>query len=389
MSAGGLVLAPSIVPAVAAGTIVTGPAVVAGGAILVARAAAVAVEGSVRIIGEQGELVEAGAAALRWEVAAADVVAVNARIRLLRERVAEAGVPVAVPAPLTLSSSCDPAELSRMARVAQIALAKAQAELDDKLPPSRLGTVSTSLRRRHEIAVRVVSPEDVGPVLALLDPDATTAELRSVLEAAERVRRYPRDADPLISEMRRRVDEINPRVFRRRLAASWLESLEDGPLPSPPADMPHTVARLRQVVAGNTDLTPEDRVRGLRMLAWVEQTRRQQLVRELVRHCLAEDGYHIDETFDVQNTVGLRLSKADWSGQHTADVWVDLDGRMHARVVRASGARRADARLTDEIRCAEFATALERAGRKLVIEGAKVKVMMDRGAPSRALPEDD
>ncbi|MEU0878650.1 hypothetical protein ABZ345_08645 [Lentzea sp. NPDC005914] len=417
MSAGGLVLAPAVVPAVAAGAIVIGAAVVVGGAILVARAASAAIEGSVRIIGEQGELVEArvaaieasAEAALRWEVAAADVVSVNARIRLLRERVAEAGVPVAVPPPVKLSSSCEPAELSRMARVAQIALAKAQAELDGKLPPLRLGLVSAreiddrtskalagyeqALRRRYEVAVTApvsppdVSQQDVDSVLALLDPDATTAERNSVLEAAEMAELQPHNADMYVSEMRTRINVINPKVARRRVAASWLESLEDGPLPHPPADMAETVDRLRQVVAGSADLGPEDRTRGLRMLAWVEETRRQQLVRELVSHCLEEDGYHVDETFDVQNTVGLRLSKEDWNGQHSADVWVDRNGLMHARVVRASGARSADARLTDETRCAEFATALEQAGEKLVIEGSRVKVVMDRNAPVQAKSE--
>jgi len=416
MSAGGLVLAPAVVPALAAGAIVIGAAVVVGGAVLVARAASAAIEGSVRMIGEQGELVEArvaaieasAVAALRWEVAAADVVSVNARIRLLRERVAAAGVPVAVPRPLKLSSSCEPAELSRMARVAQLALAKAQAELDANLPPLRLGLVSAreadtrtsaalagyeqALRRRYATAVTVPaapisSKQDVESVLALLDPDATTEERNSVLEAAELVELHPHRSDMYVSEMRERINKVNPKAARRRVAAAWLESLEDGPLPNPPAEMADTLERLQKVVSGASDLTSEDRVHGLRMLAWVEETRRQQLVRELVSHCLAEDGYRVDETFDVQNTVGLKLSKADWKGQHTADVWVDQNGLMHARVVRADGARSADARLTDETRCAEFATALEQAGDKLVIEGSKVKVVMDRGAPVQAASE--
>ncbi len=413
MSAGGLVLAPAIVPAVAAGAIVIGAAVVVGGAILVARAAGAAIEGSVRIIGEQGARLEArvdaieatAAEALRWEAAAADVVSVNARIRLLRERVVTAGVTMAVPQPLRLESSCDPAELTRWARAAQQELAKAQAELDRVLPPPRLNLVSAreavsetasalaryeqALRRRYEVAVTVpavpaVSQQDVELVLTLLDPDATTAERNSVLEAAALVQQHPHNADMYVSEMRDRINEINPKVARRRVAAGWLESLEDGPLPHPPAEMEKTVIRLRQVVSGAADLTAEDRARGLRMLAWVEETRRQQLVRELVSHCLTEDGYHVEETFDVQNTVGLKLSKEDWNGQHTADVWVDRDGLMHARVVRGAGARGSDARLTDESRCAEFATALERAGDKLVIDGSSVTVVMDRNAPVQA-----
>ncbi|GAA0216816.1 hypothetical protein GCM10010492_13320 [Saccharothrix mutabilis subsp. mutabilis] len=390
MSSGGIVLAPVALPVVAAGAVVVVGAVAVGaGAVLLARAANAAVEGSVRALGEHGARLEAEVAGLeaaaadarRWEVAAADVVAVNARIRLLRDRAATAGATVAVPAPLTLTAGRDPAELARWVRQAQVDLARAQEALDARVPAPALAigksTVDTkmadalaghreALRRRYATAVAAapepVSPGEVERVLALLDPDATTDERAAALTAAALVAAHPEEKHVYLAALRRRITaEINPRAARRRLAASWVQVLEDGPLTEalagaqPPPDLADTADRLRAVVAGTHDLTARLRTEAARLLEWAEETAQRFFVCELVKHHLTDLGYRVEDTFDAGGSAGLRLARADWSGEHTADVWVDAHATVHGRVVREVAAAGDDARITDLERCDTFA----------------------------------
>ncbi|XVV04486.1 hypothetical protein ACQPW3_03455 [Actinosynnema sp. CA-248983] len=394
MSSGGIVLAPLALPVVAAGAVlVVGAVAVGAGAVLVARAANAAIEGSVRALGDYGAKLEeevagleaAAADARRWEVAAADVVAVNARIRLLRERVSAAGAAVDVPAPLRLTSSRSPAELGRRVGQVQVELARAQEALDLLLPAPTLAieksTVDTSmadalashreaLRRRHAVAVAAapepVSPGEVERVLALLDPDATTDERAAALSAAALVTAHPAEKDVYLAALRRRITaEINPQAARRRLAAGWVQVLEDGPLTEalagarPPDDLADTADRLREVVTGTRDLTKDLRVEGARLVEWAEETARQVFVCELVKHHLTDLGYQVEETFEVRNTAGLRLTREDWSGEHTADVWVDAHATVHGRVVREVAGAGDDARITDQERCDTFADDLD------------------------------
>lgn len=393
MSSGGIVLAPLAVPAVAAGAVlVVGAVAVGAGAVLLARAANAAVEGSVRALGDYGAKLEeevagleaAAADARRWEVAAAGVVAVNARIRLLRERVSAAGVAVDVPAPLRLTSSRSPAELGRWVGRVQVELARAQEALDALLPAPALtigkSTVDTSmadalashreaLRRRYAVAVAAapepVSPGEVERVLALLDPDATTDERAAALSAAALVTAHPEDEVYLVALRRRITAEINPVVARRRLAAGWVQVLEDGPLTEalagarPPDDLADTADRLRAVVAGTADLTKELRVEGARLVEWAEETARQVFVCELVKHHLTDLGYQVEETFEVRNSAGLRLTREDWAGEHTAEVWVDAHATVHGQVVREVAGAGDDARITDQERCDTFADDLD------------------------------
>ncbi|MEU7524889.1 hypothetical protein AB0A74_04085 [Saccharothrix sp. NPDC042600] len=387
MSSGGIVLAPVALPVVAAGAVVVAGAVAVGaGAVLLARAANAAIEGSVRALGEHGARLEAEVAGLeaaaadarRWEVAAADVVAVNARIRLLRDRAATAGATVAVPAPLTLTAGRDPAELARWVRQAQVDLARAQEALDAQVPAPALAigksTVDTTMadalashreavRRRYATAVAAapepVSPGEVERVLALLDPDATTDERTAALTAAALVTAHPEEKHVYLAALRRRITaEINPRAARRRLAASWVQVLEDGPLTEalagaqPPPDLAETADRLRAVVAGTHDLTARLRAEAARLLEWAEETAQRFFVCELVKHHLTDLGYRVEDTFDAG---GLRLARADWSGEHTADVWVDAHATVHGRVVREVAAGGDDARITDLERCDTFA----------------------------------
>src|SRR5690242_9025739 len=95
--------------AVAAGALVVIAA--AAAAVMVVRAANAAAEAAVRAVGAYGERLEAEAAgrsaveaaALRWQCAAADAVALNARIRLLSQRAHAGGEPVDLPPPLDLA----------------------------------------------------------------------------------------------------------------------------------------------------------------------------------------------------------------------------------------------------------------------------------------------
>ncbi|NUT98736.1 MAG: hypothetical protein HOY78_42715, partial [Saccharothrix sp.] len=377
-------------------------------AVLAARAAGAAIEGSVRALGNHGERLEAEVAGLeaaaadarRWEVAAADVVAVNARIRLLRERAA--GTDVVVPSPLRLSDSRDPAELGRWVGRAQVELARAQEALDALVPLPKLvleqSTVDTSmaealashreaLRRRYATAVAAapepVSPGAVEKVLALLDPDASTDERSAALSAAALVAAHPAEHDLYLAALRRRITaEINPVVARRRLAASWIETLEGDPLgrvlagAEPPAGLEGAAEALREVVAGTRALTAGLRAEGARLVGWAQETAQQAFVCELVKHHLTDLGYEVEETFEVHHSAGLRLTRADWSGEHVADVWVDAHATVHGQVLREVAGDGDDARITDRERCDTFADDLEAVAGRL----PEARAVVDRTA---------
>src|SRR5690349_17881216 len=107
MSAGGIVVLP-MAAVLAAGAVVVLTA--AAAAALTVWAVNQAAEAALRALGDVGRRLEneaerqsqAEIAALRWPHVAAEVVEVNARIRLLAERASRTGVVVAVPAPLSL-----------------------------------------------------------------------------------------------------------------------------------------------------------------------------------------------------------------------------------------------------------------------------------------------
>ncbi|MCR3750261.1 hypothetical protein [Lentzea californiensis] len=418
MSAGGMVLAPVVLPAVAAGAVVlVGAVVIAAGAVLVVRAANAAIEGGVRAVAEAGERTADEVAAiearsedtLRWQAAAADVVAVNARIRLLHERVVAAGISMIVPHPLRLTSSKSPAELGRMAAEAQAAVALAQAELDRRLPRPRLELFASQARSEsadktldaYEDVLRAryaavaapaptVSPDEVHRVLALLDPDAGDDERIEVLATAARVARAQGDGDVYFRQLRMQVtDEINPRVARRRLAATWLQALEEGPLPdalaeasiTPPPSVGDAVEALRKVVSGDEDLTRERRDEAVQAMAWMEEKADQVLTLRVTQHCLQEQGYEVIGTFDTRNAVGLKVAKPEWGGQHNGTVWVDHKRTVHSRLQRPAGAIGDAARARDGERCEEFADDLEQVGKQVSDNGANITVRMNRGMP--------
>lgn len=417
MSAGGMVVAPVVLPAVAAGAVVlVGAVVVAAGAVLVVRAANAAVEGGVRAVVDAGErtrrevrAIEARAEdTMRWQAAAADVVAVNARIRLLHERVVAAGVTMDVPHPLRLTSSKSPAELGKMAAAAQEAVALAQAELDRRLPRPRLELFASQvrsesadraldayeevLRRRYAAVAKPVpvAPDEVQRVLALLDPDAGDDERIGVLATAARVARAQGDGDVYFKQLRKQViEEINPRVARRRLAATWLQTMEAGPLPDAlegasiplPPSVGAAAEALRKVVSGDEDLSEQVKAEAVQAMAWLEEKAGQVLTLRATQHCLREQGYEVTGTFDARNAVGLTLAKPEWGGEHSGTVWVDHRGTVHSRLQRPAGAVGDAAKALDDERCAEFADDLEQIGKQISDSGTNVTVRMNRHLP--------
>lgn len=425
MSGGGMMLAPVVLPAVAAGAVVlVGAVVVAGAAVLVVRAANAAIEGGVRAVADAGERTGAEIASiearaedtLRWQAAAADVVAINARIRLLHERVVAAGIPMVVPQPLRLTASKSPAELGRLAAQAQDALARAQAELDRRLPRPRLELFSApnpvvaaaadgaldayeeALRSRYAAAAApkppaaapAVSPDEVHRILGLLDPDAGDDDRTAVLTLAAKVARSETDGDVYCKELHRQVTEdINPKIARRRLAATWLQTMETGPLPdalaeariAPPISVGDAAEALRRVVSGDEDLTPRIRAEAVQAMAWLEDKADQVLTLRATQHCLEAQGYEVIGTFDARNAVGLKVAKAGWGGQHNGTVWVDEKRTVHSRLQRPEGASGDAARARDRERCAEFADDLEQVGEQVTASGTNVTVRMNRDMP--------
>ncbi|TCO52918.1 hypothetical protein [Actinocrispum wychmicini] len=413
MSSAVIVVAPVATPAIAAGAVVlVGAVAVAAAAVLVARAANAAIEGAVRAVGDYGEKVEGRVAeieaaeveVLRWQMAAADVVAVNARIRLLREQAKVAGSPVDVPPPLPLTASRNPVELSRLVAAAQAGIATAQEALDALVPLPRLTVVAQSPKAEKEMAAALASHQEtlrsryteaiagrpvsvpagaVEEVLALLDPDATTDECAEVRSTAANLATQGHQGLYLTTLRQRIVAEINPKVERRRLAAGWVQVLEDGPLNDAlagverPARFAGTVEQLQAVVAGNRDLTDDLRAESTRLMRWAQETADQVFVLELARKWFTDNGYQVEETFDARDCVGLRLGHSDWKGEYTADVSVDRDAVISGKLVREFQVVE-DASERNRAHCGVFADNIEEMARQIAAQDARASVVVDR-----------
>ncbi|MGX7826058.1 hypothetical protein ACTG9Q_13285 [Actinokineospora sp. 24-640] len=412
MSSGGIAVVPAAVPVVAVGTIalVGAAAVVAVGAaaVLVVRAANAAVEGGVRAVGDYGARVEARVVAIeaaesdqaRWQVVAADVVTVNARIRILRERAAAERVSVSVPDPLRLGRTRSPAEMVRWIAAVQRDLAAAQKALDIRKPPPRLtATLSSAedaqslaaldahvqaLRGRYAVEPAQVRPGQVERVLGLLDVDAAAAERDKALHAAAKVVANPRAQDAYMDDLRELVAELNSVVARRRQAATWVATLDDGPLAEvltgmePPPTLAGTAERLRAVVRGDSDLTGDLRAQGRALMAWAQDTADQVFVRALVGQYFADQGYTV-ETAAAGSA--LRLTRAEWAGEHAGEVWVD-GSVVRSRLVREVAGSGVDADLVDRERCAVFANDYETAAEAVRLVDGRVDVEVDRESPT-------
>lgn len=414
MSSGAVLILPAAVVVAAGAAVVVGAA---AAAVLIARAANGAAEGAVRAVGAYGAKLEQDAAAqseaevnyARWQAVAADVVELNARIRMITERARSTGATVTVPAPLHLAGhSADQA--AQWAVQAEVLLSSAQrdlyaavaekerTELAAGLPSAvtaRRGTAAALARYQEALQNRYASPpggravtgSDVDMVLGGLDPDAYEQDRLDVLRAAAAVERDdPREAQTFLIALRAKVDGVNARAARRRLAAQWLQALEE-PIVAridPPDPFLGTAEKLRAVVAGDQDLTPALHSEGAGAVEWAAEATRHQFVRELVRGCLAEQGYTVKGEFDVRHSAGLLVTRSDWHGEHSADVWVDQDGVVHGRVLREQNIRGDEAALRDRARCNAFNADLQSLATTL---DAEVAVDRDH-APQRRHQED-
>jgi hypothetical protein len=397
MSSGGAAIVPVAV-VVAAGAVAAAVVVAAvGAAVLVVNAANQAAEGTVRAVGRRGEELEMLAAcrseaevnALRWQAAAADVVGLNARLRLVSQRAHRSGVPVDLPLPLDLAGRSRE-DAIRWAKQAERRVIQAQQALDAaaaesqwrhltaELSSSSAGRSDTTaaliayqatLRQRHHVHD---GPVPVGTeleeIVRRLDPDATTDEQTRVLWVAAhaRAQREQHDADAYRFALQRLVDhDINPKVARRRLAAEWLQALEQPTVSSaiaqadPPTPFSGTAGKLLAVIEGSAELRPQLHTEAKEAVAWAGDVARQAFIRDMVRTCLTDAGYSVEGEFSVKHAVRLRASRSDWHGEHSAELWVDEKGSVEGRLVREYDMAGDDAQARDSARCDDFHTTLQ------------------------------
>ncbi|RSM64701.1 hypothetical protein DMB66_18820 [Actinoplanes sp. ATCC 53533] len=390
----------------------------AGAAVVLTAAAAAALtvwavnqaaEAALRALGNVGQDLQntaerqsqAEIAALRWPHIAAEVVEVNARIRLLAERASRTGVVVAVPAPLNLDGCTErqAVEWAARARVllsaASDALVTARAatereRLAASLPAAVLALPDTAAalsqlqetlrNRRATPAPAPTRGPDVDAILRTLDEDVNENERLEALEAAARARAG--SASPMFArQLQMRVVELNDRAARRRLAAQLIGVLEEPVVVRTPPPTPYTgtAARLRAVVAGDADLTPDLLNEGAGAVRWAESVVRANFVRETVSQCLADQGYTVDGTSD------LRLTRTDWQGEHSAEVWIDENDVVHGRVVRDRDVDGDEAAMRDRDRCdgfnADLADLAHRLDAEVVIDHGHVPQRRSQTGP--------
>ncbi|WET76207.1 hypothetical protein P3102_18895 [Amycolatopsis sp. QT-25] len=405
MSSGTVAVAPVGLPIVAAGALVAGALAVTAGAVLVARAVNTAAESAVKAIGESGARLEAEIAAIeateeagQWRRrAVADVVAVNARLCLVRERAKAAGVALPVPRPLRLSAELSAARAVQWVSEMDGEITRLNRQLDAAAPPLRVtittrtsvaaGDISAELVRHRDAAAdrhvkrpTVVASSSITDVIGLLDPDATARERDQVLADAAAI---PGRAEqsPYLSSLRSKiVTRLNPGIERRRLAATWLSSLEDGPLAEvvatvdPPTPLRRTVAALREVVAGTRDLSPELRAEGACLMTWAEDVAGRAFLRDLVRKCLTEDGHEVLETFEGEEFTGLRLARPEWGDQHSTVVRV-RDGNIIEHHLEATRIPKSDNdKAVDEERCAITNAGIESVATAAAAAGVRIRL---------------
>lgn len=376
-------------------------------AVVVVSVAEQAAEGAVTAPAEYERALEQAAAAQSraavdhpvWMRVAANVVELNARIRMAGARAKRAGVPIDVPGPLGLSgrSVADAAqwctrtarELTIVQKVLHAAVAIGQTqEAIRGLPRSgsaeyRAETTSV-LDRYQEMLLRRYEPTrapafppidvtdvEVETVLLRLDQDAFEHERAEVLRTAAAVRTGPGEAGNHLLELRRRVFAVNAAVERRRLAAGWLAALEEPAVAGllRPDSGTGTAARLRAVVRGDVDLTADLRRDAEHTVeAAAELTRRAYLAAE-VSSCLTGLGYTVGAEFDVQNSTMLVLHRAD-GPDHVARV--SVTGRGLAGLVLRKRHGAGDAAEASDLReCGVFHEGLGAVGRRV---GAEVTV---------------
>jgi hypothetical protein len=412
MSSGAVVFLAPAVGVVALGAVVVVGA--AAGAVLALRAANKALESGVRAVGDYGLKVEgeiarleaAEAEALRWEYATGDVLTINARIRILAEQAKSAGVATGLPEPIKLGACLTLDQLRAEAARVQTELVKAQEAVDAATVLPKLTAVvagqsmrdadiaarlaqEETMRTRYERPVAVspapVPAEDIAQIIALLDADASAEERAVVLTLASAARERK---GPYLTALRKKVDgEINPKVARRRLAAVYLQTLEEDPVASviagiePSGPLEGTLGRLRAVVRGESDLDDGLRAEATGLLARSEKIAEQQMLRDIMIHRFEELGYAVDTVLDARDVVGVRMTRAEWNGEHTAEMVID-GGVVKAQLVSEVQSDGDAARITGTARCEGFVEHLEQTAGQVVESGHNVTVDVKSHLPA-------
>ncbi|HEV2637929.1 MAG TPA: hypothetical protein VGX23_22450 [Actinocrinis sp.] len=412
-SSGVVLFPPGAVVAAAGATVVLGgPAA----AVLIVGAANAAVgRGPGGVADHERVLRETDAArgavdAEIWARVAANVLELGARIRLLAGRGHGAGRPLTPEPPGLAGTSVSDAtrwcvrtaqdlagvQLALHAAAADEQARQAMAWLpEDTRADSRADAAAALARyqrmlgeryepnRASRVPIVTLTDADVQAVLRRLDPDAHEGECARVLAAAVRVpRNHAHVATSHLLGLREAVHEVNMIVIRRRLAAQWLVALEEPSvaalLSGEPSD--GAVARLREVVAGERDLGDEASRRAGEALEAAADLARREVVLAIARCRYAQLGYQIMSETNHQGSVSIRLGRADWNGEHSAQLWVDESGALHGRILRNLAAEGADteagsgeddnARI-DRERGGEFLGILRSLGRR---EGAAAQI---------------
>ncbi|HEU5356703.1 MAG TPA: hypothetical protein VFU65_19705 [Actinocrinis sp.] len=358
-----------------------------------------------------------------WEQVAAGVVEINARISMLVERAKRASAAVIVPDSVRLAGCTtqeavrSTAQTARLLADAQAAVRTAIAAHEDRrivtgLPRSvsarpetaaalsdfqralRNSTTATATANQHPSEPSLDSnPAPIDQILRALDRDACEREQAEVLTAAvSATREDPNESSAYLRTLRTKVAAVNDAVRRRRLVAQWLCALEEPVVAAiePPGPLLGTAALLRQVVAAESDLTPQLRAQAAEAVEWAASIARNHLTRELMNTFLAGRGYEVDAESDVELSAELRLTRPDWQGEHSADVWVDRHGTVHGRIARECLLEDDRAGPREQDRCAGFNADIEALGRRLgadVVTGdGYVPQALAEGRPPRVEP---
>lgn len=367
---------------------VIAPVVAAAAVAMVTQAASEAAEGAVELVSDWSDVLakqadeQIGAELVnrRWHMAAAEAVGVNGAIRLLTQQAGQLGLDVDLPAPIKLNgrSLADVAAwLTRtVPLVKQARRGMDQAVMDEEwkrlvagLPATTAGQQSITdaltryrqaLQRRHAETAEPAPADlpsvdaEVQAVLSQLDPDANAQEREAVLRAAAHVagQSDEGDAEAYLFALRRKVDkDVNPRVAARRLAARSLEAFEQPVVQRAMVATPGLLwagvpKDLWEVLAGTAELTPELRERAKDALTWAAGVARIAYRLDLLRGLLVKQGYQVED----QSDTGLRVTRAEWSGEHTADVWLDTDSGVHAGLRSETAMQGDDAALRESER---------------------------------------
>ncbi|MFY1635208.1 hypothetical protein ACN27F_18355 [Solwaraspora sp. WMMB335] len=419
MSGGEIAVVPMGVVVVPIAAVAIGATVAATLAI---RAAQAGTEATGRALEQLADEMESSAAAqddheIRgrlWEVAAGAVVSTNQELRMLAVRAAKAGVHPALPSPIELTG-CKLADVRGLVAGFQAALAKARAAVEQaeavrerhhllaQLPaPAGDSPTAAELLARHQtvLAARRHEPDrtpdrapvtasppvdgsraqaEIEQILIRLDPDATSDDREKALKAAARAARQKTvgASRTYIDALTRTVvQEINPRVARRRTAAGLLAALEhpvisemisDLAPPRPPCL--DSIERLRAVVHGDADLTDADQRAARSALAWAQQQLDRRRLLDGVAEAFAGLGYSVSTGLQVHHSASLSVTRQAWKGGHTADVWIDETGRVQSRLIQRTPDAGGEA-----TRCADLNDSLSQVGAELNRRGIDAAV---------------